>query len=172
MHASVEHLSKLDQGAAWRRATAPAEQLKLLPLHEAVLACDQVRVDDLLRAGADATTPMAYGFSPLHLAARGFSIAAQGYRSSATLRAWGQIIEALLDAGADAAARDWQNRLPMALADGRAPARLRLATEQAAERGAFLGPNDGVGQGKRAGGDCMLRSDGSHRARLLVEEFA
>lgn len=168
MHACLEHLSDLDQGAAWRQARQ-GDDLGILPLHAAVLAADFAWVQELLGADASVNQPMHYGFTPLHLAARGFSVAAQSYQR---LDNWTRIICALLDSGADAAARDWQGRLPMALAEGWAPLRLRMDTKQAAERGAFYDAADARGPGKRASGDIMERTSGDWAARKRARAFA
>ena len=167
MHASVAHLADLDQGQSWRAAPGP-QALAMTPLHEAVLACAPERVAAALRAGCPVDQGMSYGFTALHLAAAGFARAARTYRNAATVQGWTHVIDSLLNAGADPAARDWQNRIPMALSEGFAPENLRQATarEAAAER--FYSANDGVGPGKRAGTDCLLRNDGKARSQRVL----
>lgn len=137
----------LDGGRAWRAATT-AEELGMTCLHKAVLAGD---VDDVVGQLGDGgheafiNRPMRYGFTALHLAAKAYSNAAEGFRTATTVDRWRLIIQLLLDDGADPAARDWQNRIPLALADGVSPKALRDATELAAVGGRFYSPDDGIG---------------------------
>lgn len=167
MHTSLTHLADLDGGSAWLAAGRTAD-LDLSPLHSAVVDGDVDSVALLLRNRPDVNRPMHYGFTALHLAARGYALSAQSFRGTARLQAWTRIIELLLSAGANPAARDWKNRLPMALAEGHAPWRLRQATEDAASRGEFFSESDVLGQGKRAAGDIMLRTDGTRTRREQV----
>lgn len=141
----------LDGGRAWRAAQG-AEGLGMTLLHTAVLAGDVDGVVGQLGDGgheAYINRPMRYGFTALHLAAKAYSNAAQGFRTATPLDRWRLIVQMLLDDGADPAARDWQNRIPLALSEGYAPAALRSATEMAALRGAFFASEDGHGHGHR-----------------------
>lgn len=143
------HLNAADQdgGRAWRAAES-GDDLGMTGLHTAVLAGDVDAVVSQLMDGTRAefiNRPMRYGFTALHLAAKAYSNAAQGFGTAITVERWSTIIGLLLADRADPTARDWKNRIPLALAEGFAPRGLRNATELAALSGAFYTPEDGYG---------------------------
>jgi hypothetical protein len=123
-----------NQGRA-RKAAAQRQvsQIQHTPLIEAVIAgnCDQVNA--LLGQGADANSRTVGNLTALHFAVLRYSQLIAGHRASALIQRAEQVVNALLNAGADINAWDESHRLPSAYAEnGRIPAQLKAAVEACA----------------------------------------
>ena len=105
-------------------------------LHAAVCSGDVSRTLCLLSAGASVNVASWFGLTPLHLCAWRYSEARRAFHECSAQRLE-HICAALLKAGANPRARDFNAQMPAAWAEGFLPPSLSQAMKLLAEAGAW-----------------------------------
>ena len=131
---------------------SPRPTTDAAPFADAIQRADVEAVQKLLAACTDINAVRLLAkLTPLHLACRCYSLALHGPKSK--LDRAEQIVNLLLDAGADPEARDAMSQLPSSWGN---PSRLRERMRQIAEEGRI--PVTGFGTFEHLGSSCNSKT--------------